>query len=35
MKKNLFKSIGKFSLLVSGLVNGATSKIFWLYQPEN
>ncbi|EPR13830.1 hypothetical protein L323_02535 [Ruminiclostridium papyrosolvens C7] len=35
MKKNLLRSIGKVSLLATGLITGAASKILWLYQPEN
>ncbi len=34
MKKNLLKTVGKVSLIVTGLITGAASKILWLYQPE-
>ncbi len=34
MKKNLLKTVGKVSLIVTGLTTGAASKILWLYQPE-
>ncbi len=35
MKKNLLRSVGKVSLIVTSLITGAASKILWLYQPDN
>ncbi|ACL77744.1 hypothetical protein Ccel_3456 [Ruminiclostridium cellulolyticum H10] len=34
MRKNLLSSVGKVSLIVTGLITGAASKILWLYKPE-